>query len=439
MYLHLLILLIIYHQITASQDINPICQQINLLSKNTTPQLCWLVNPSSYPPTSTSTELDPVAIQTMPKSKAPSSSLSILPDGYTLTSSNTLCSLWSNYGSISRLNVTRDDDEGATGTATSLILKTILPPESSSSDESHLRKLISYRVERFFYKSLSKSLSGDASEGGAGGVPSARQTKVADMININDKEGALLLEDLSVEYPRSCYGSIDLPHTTAVLSWLAGFHSTFWTAPQIDQFIAPPLQVTNPSETDSVWSRGGYWYLATRADEYSSLLDAGDEYGWLLPWVEYVDKQIENEKREWKTLVHGDAKGANILFGKDATTNEIKVAMYDFQYCGLATPAVDLVYFLGTTADRKVLADIDGLLRVYYDQLCTIYERKNGKKLEEDLRYSFEVLQRQWDVAVVDWMRFMAGWGVWGNWRWIEAYAKKVVKKWEEEEEGIKP
>ncbi|KAF3933639.1 hypothetical protein ABW19_dt0210464 [Dactylella cylindrospora] len=370
---------------------------------------------------------------------------SILPSSYTLTSTTTLCSLWSNYGSISRLSVTSNDNENETPQQTSLILKTILPPSSSpTASESHLRKLISYRVERYFYSHLSPLLSS----------PQTPTAKVASLIAIDDSTGQLLLEDLSIDYPVTCYGSTGQPQTAAVLSWLAGFHGTFWgiTTPHYNasagsnqssnlagDLIPPPLQASQPDSTSGIWSRGGYWYLSTRSEEHASLLDGGDqgEYGWLIPWAEYADQKIEKEKEEWKTAVHGDAKGANIMFSRPVGVEGVKAALYDFQYCGIATPAVDLVYFIGTTVDRKLLRDLKGLLKIYYEELCRVYENipgGSGKGLEEETGYSFEALEEQWDVAIVDWMRFMAGWGVWGNWRWVEGQAKEIVRKWEKEE-----
>ncbi|KAK6524869.1 hypothetical protein TWF281_011770 [Arthrobotrys megalospora] len=354
---------------------------------------------------------------------------SILPSSYTLKSTTEICSLWSNYGSISRLTVSHP-------TTKSLILKSILPPPTSSSDdESHIRKLISYRVERYFYTHLSPHLTT---------LPS---TKVATPIAINDSSGELLLEDLSLEYPITCYGSLDPVATTATLKWLAGFHATFW-APEISPSpslnigspIPEPLAVTSPNTTNGIWRRGGYWYLSTRTEELNSLLDnwhSDEKY--LNPWIKDVDKRIQDEKKEWKTLVHGDVKGANIFLSsnpKKSTNNqeEVKAALYDFQYCGIATPAVDLVYFIGTTVDRRLLGDLDQLLRTYYDELSRAYEIvHDGKKLEEETGYSYDALREQWDIAVVDWMRFMAGWGFWGNWRWVRECAKAAVKKWEDE------
>ncbi|KAF3204141.1 hypothetical protein TWF191_002316 [Orbilia oligospora] len=343
---------------------------------------------------------------------------SILPASYTQTSTTQICSLWSNYGSITRIHISSPKK-------TTLILKSILPPNSNSNsnsptsqsppDESHLRKLISYRVERYFYSHLSPHLS------------PLQSTKVAEAISINDSTGQLLLEDLSTSYPVTCYGSLSIHPTTTVLTWLAGFHATFW-APEISPILSSkigsptavpaPLSVQSPTTTAGIWERGGYWYLATRTDELNALKDdwhAEDKY--LLPWAKDIDRRIQSENKQWKTLIH-----------------DLKAALYDFQYCGISTPAVDLVYFIGTTVDRSLLKNLDNLLAIYYTNLKQAYEATHeGKKLEEETGYSYNTLKEQWDVALVDWMRFMAGWGTWGNWRWVREQAQTIVSRWEAE------
>ncbi|KAK6539983.1 hypothetical protein TWF694_008816 [Orbilia ellipsospora] len=376
-----------------------------------------------------------------PKSQTSSSASSILPQSYSLKSSTELCSLWSNYGSISRLAVTQNTDADTKSTTTTLILKSILPPPSTSpDDESHLRKLISYSVERYFYTHLAPHLS------------PLVFTKVATPISINPSTGQLLLEDLTPSYPTSAYGSLASAPTTAVLKWLAGFHATFWsplsnnsgdnintnTNINIGTPIPPPLSVSSPTTTNGIWQQGGYWYLSTRSEEHSALLDS-NEYAYLLPWISHVDSSIRKEKPQWKTLIHGDVKAANILFNHTSSSindrdNDVKAALYDFQYCGISTPAVDLVYFLSTTVDRRSLTNLEGLLREYFDELCDVYAKAHGgDKLDDGLGYTFDVLKKQWDVALVDWMRFMAGWGCWGNWRWVESSVKDIIKRWEKE------
>lgn len=41
--------------------------------------------------------------------------------------------------------------------------------------------------------------------------------------------------------------------------------------------------------------------------------------------------------------------------------------------------------------------------------------------------YTFEALQADWRLAVCDYVRFMAGWGFWGNSSWASARARECL------------
>ncbi|CUS13758.1 unnamed protein product [Tuber aestivum] len=120
---------------------------------------------------------------------------------------------------------------------------------------------------------------------------------------------------------------------------------------------------------------GGYWYLATRHEEYASSEDAQEEYTWLIPYALPVAERLKTEALG-RTLLHGDVKGENILFSKASSQGgaqkEEKCALYDFQYVGSGLGVVDLVYFLGTTMDERDLRgneNEEALLRVYFEEV----------------------------------------------------------------------
>lgn len=79
-----------------------------------------------------------------------SSSLPTLPPSFRVVSTTKIASLWSNYGYIHRLTLSSEPS--------SLILKSIHPPTLDHPDESHLRKLLSYDIERWFYRHLATRL-----------------------------------------------------------------------------------------------------------------------------------------------------------------------------------------------------------------------------------------------------------------------------------------
>jgi hypothetical protein len=48
--------------------------------------------------------------------------------------------------------------------------------------------------------------------------------------------------------------------------------------------------------------------------------------------------------------------------------------------------------------------------------------------------YEWERLVQHYEIALVDWLRFQASWGFWGNTDWLEARVRHVVqdKVWRE-------
>lgn len=152
-----------------------------------------------------------------------------------------------------------------------------------------------------------------------------------------------------------------------------------------------------------------------------------------------MNAAIKSEASEWGTLLHGDVKGANIFFTSHSTrrrpsqtgTNEpLRCALYDFQYVGIGLCTRDLIYFLGTTTEEKLLRKREDeleLLRFYHEALETGLRQLNGATPQ----YPFDKFVRHWEMAIVDWYRFLVSWGMWGNDAWIERRAKEIVRDWE--------
>ncbi len=66
------------------------------------------------------------------------------------------------------------------------------------------------------------------------------------------------------------------------------------------------------------------------------------------------------------------------------------------------------------------------LLRTYHDYLV--------KQLPKGKTYEYEELMRDWELALVSWVRFLAGWsgGFWGNVDWLTTRVEGLLKdeKW---------
>ncbi|PVF97242.1 hypothetical protein CPB86DRAFT_826584 [Serendipita vermifera] len=361
---------------------------------------------------------------------------------HVIESTSRITNLWSNYGFIDRVYLKHKDfpltktDENQPVTTLSLIIKSVRPPSTGNKDvkvEGHLRKLLSYKVEQYFYAHLSSHLPQEA--------------KVATYYSPVDQQGVeqpvqLVLEDLSISFPNPAPVSMTLEDTEVVLKWLANFHGTFWgfhRRQEVREALIPPPLEYEGTQVSGVWGQGTYWYLDTRQQEWQGTDEA--EYGWLLKWADKVAANMKQEAQKWGTLIHGDVKGANIVFSTGPGQSR-GCALYDFQYTGVGLVTRDIVCLFSKSVQAALIQGIEQeeeLLRVYHSELLVkIASRRNdgqatGSSPDAEFgEYKFETLWRHWEMTIVDWCRFMAGWGFWGNDGWVKRRAREIVSRWEE-------
>lgn len=400
---------------------------------------------------------------TMPASPSAEEVASVLlaRRGLRLQSLKTIQSLWAGYGQICRITATpngspdssaessRSVSAQSSGVSTpqetqSYILKLITPPPTKADDEGHTRKILSYQVEQYFYEHLAPQLPAS--------VPVAKSIA---SINQQYPDGtsttAMVMSDLRQQFPVAGEKRNVLSTTQvyAALEWLSGFHG-FW-APRVSamdrsSLVLPPLdEVRRDGQNASkktVWLNGGYTYLATRRMEYSSLANDHDAE-WNEPLTDWVDDEslsiseiaamfLAPRVSGWspiegyQTLIHGDVKSENLF----TSTSGEQVAFYDFQYVGLGLGVCDLAKLFTCSVplsmlitDRSVPLELKmqpgekQLLKLYWKRLRDI-----GKQ-----EYKWEIFVRHWETALVDWLRFQASWGFWGNTEWLEARVRSIL------------
>ena len=189
--------------------------------------------------------------------------------------------LWAGYGYICHIETTPLDYGKIQGKiSSSFILKLVSPPASSSpqpsassEDEGHLRKLISYQVEQYFYTHLAASLPADVAV--ADCVGSIHHHSAAE--NDGEENGqptiALMLEDLREKFPVAGEKRTALEewHVFAALDWLARFHGFWWARSAVvrkGQLRLAPLeeaQHAGAQRAEGVWLNGGYTYVSSLA------------------------------------------------------------------------------------------------------------------------------------------------------------------------------
>jgi len=330
----------------------------------------------------------------------------------------------------------------------SYILKLVSPPSSSRSDEGHIRKILSYQIEQYFYTQLAPQLPAS--------IPVA---KCLASINKQRTDGgsttAMILSDLAEDYPVAGEKRAALTDRQALsaLDWLSNFHGFWWSrVDNLDssELVLPPLeQVKRQTSNKSIWLNGGYTYLATRQSEYQNLIHDSDS-----EWSEALTQPISTHNQSiaelvaaflaplpssktpidrYQTLIHGDVKSENLF----TTTAGDQVAFYDFQYVGLGLGVCDLAKFFTCSVPLEMLVlsgDVPDVLAMHEGER-ELLERywKNLKEVGEK-EYKWETFVRHWEIALVDWLRFQASWGFWGNTEWLEARVRSILRdeKWRE-------
>ncbi|KAI6846776.1 hypothetical protein KC332_g2826 [Hortaea werneckii] len=372
--------------------------------------------------------------------------------------------LWAGYGHICHIEAAPVDNGRTTdgGTLSSFILKLVSPPPTSSSqtsssteDEGHLRKLISYQVEQYFYTHLAASLPADvavaACEGSIHHQPSAGDDGEE---NGAQPTIALMLEDLREGFPIAGEKrtALEEQHVFAALDWLAKFHGVWWARSaeiRKGKLRLAPLEearLAGSRRAEGVWLNGGYTYLATRRKEYADLLeDADSEWSSALcrpvPSVDaslaelvaqVLSPNVSSQATSsaisaYETLIHGDVKSENLF----ANTEGSAVAFFDFQYVGMGLGVCDLAKLFTCSVSMHMLTtealtgDVAlamtpgerGLLQRYQRTISSI----SGKE------YPWQELEMHWSTALVDWLRFQASWGFWGNTSWLEARVRHIL------------
>ncbi|KAG9195021.1 hypothetical protein G6011_00141 [Alternaria panax] len=386
----------------------------------------------------------------MPSRNAPNEVASALlaEKGLQLQSAQTIQSLWAGYGEICRVFA---NPIGSQESPKSYILKLVNPPPTKADDEGHTRKILSYQIEQYFYSHLAPQLPAT--------LPVA---ECLASINTHNTDGtsmtAMLLSDLRKQYPVAGEKRhvLTAVQTHAALDWLAGFHGFWWTrVKSLDSasLVLPPLEQLQRDGQDasnrSVWLNGGYTYLATRRKEYNSLANDYDSE-WNEPLTDWVDGEdvsiseiaaafLSPKASGWtpiegyQTLIHGDVKSENMF----TSSSGEEVAFYDFQYVGLGLGVCDLAKFFTCSvplsmlvADRNIPRELP--MQEGEEQLLQQYWKRVTKTSKQE--YDWSILVRHWETALVDWLRFQASWGFWGNTEWLEARVRSILKdqEWRE-------
>ncbi|KAF4585569.1 phosphotransferase [Ophiocordyceps camponoti-floridani] len=356
-----------------------------------------------------------------------------------LTSLTTLQTLWAGYGHICAIEALPSDSP-TNEPPRRLILKLVRPPTTSTLDQGHVRKMLSYRVEQYWYDELAPKLDTD--------TPVARSlVSTRSMRHLAIRDGisdviATIMTDLRVRFPlvvTAPRSSLSPTQVHAAIDWLSRFHASSdrWLPRDGSVLVDPPLQFTGDNDDDvkGPWRNGGYTYLATRRSEYAALTaDDTSEWSRALcrasadghpPLAEQAASFLTPRgDRRHETCLHGDVKSENML----TTASGTAVAMVDFQYVGPGLGVCDLAKLFSCSVPLWMLTDEAVLpgaeLSMGHGERALLDRYRAGL----DQGYDWDSLQRHWETALVDWCRFQASWGFWGNDGWLQARVRRIVR-----------
>jgi len=294
--------------------------------------------------------------------------------------------LWGGFGSAIHITlVSPDDGEGDVR----CVLKRITPGKGRGI--GHRRKVESYLYEAQFYQEFSPP-------------PAAYfPNPIAISVQKESNSVLILLEDLLPQYPESLDG-YEGDSIESTIRWLAGFHAFHYEG-----------------EGSTIHDRqGSYWYLDTRPNEFENLRGQA-RWRRLERCARALSERLKTAgrpERKHRTLLHGDAKAANFLH----TSDETACAAYDFQYVGSGYGEQDLVMLLVSSAAYMDEETEKEYLASYNEALCELCPKARES-------HTLEICTMHYELALLDYVRFMAGWGMWGNDEYAVRRANQILDK----------
>lgn len=293
-------------------------------------------------------------------------------------------SLWSGYGEVVRVDLV-----GAA--MDSVVVKCVSPPDHGAhprgwnTDRSHTRKLRSYEVERVWYERFAQRCDAHC--------------RVPALVSSFELQGAwyCILEDLDAAGFSARRSAPSHSEIVLGLGWLAHFHATFMGV--------------NPQ---GLWPVGSYWHLATRPDELAVMQNAP-----LQAAARAIDARLTDAR--YQTLVHGDAKLANLCFAPDASA----VSAVDFQYVGGGVGIKDVAYFLGSClTEARCEREADALLDGYFAALTRALKTRAPQLDAQKVAREWQAL---YPFAWADFARFLNGWSP--NHKKLHRYTERLTQQ----------
>jgi 3'-phosphoadenosine 5'-phosphosulfate (PAPS) 3'-phosphatase len=272
---------------------------------------------------------------------------------------------------------------------------------------------------------------------------------------------ALLLEDFAPHQGWRSERLLSRSQARAALTALARLHATFMPAAAAARTDGKPNEdVLLAGATAAIWPSGAYWqpdmqpasqmtelaqiwrdiHLPNFEKAFAAELPKDVEYASLGDRLQEVAVSVGGESHpfgldapsggesegwaaRWRTVIHGDAKSANIFLRENPDEKDgWEVGLIDFQWMGFGLGAVDAAHVLCASCDPEALGyDETGkivderagsaLLDHYYSELITALTTNGAAASVEEAAATWtrEEVQNQYEAAVLDMCRVVFG------------------------------
>lgn len=279
---------------------------------------------------------------------------------------------------------------------------------------------------------------------------------------------ALVLEDFAPNNGWHQERLLDPAQARATLSALARMHATFTAAASAARDDRGALQA---SLERAVWPAGAYWqpdmqpasqmttvastwrdtHLPAFREAFQACLPADVDVATLGERLQAVARDVgaashpfgldaptgaetRGKFEKWRTLIHGDAKAANVFLRASPDAPEgVEVGLIDFQWMGFGLGVVDAAHVIAASVDPKTLGFADGdaagsglstegvggfdenavpaLFAHYYDAFigASVANGAAGSLEEARRTWPFEEASAQYDAALLDFSRVVFG------------------------------
>ena len=250
-------------------------------------------------------------------------------------------------GELFRVGLTYADDPQTDGPATFIVKLPSQAPEQRAMAEDlglYLRELTFYTEH-------------------AHGMPFGVAGCFGAVMAEDSVDFVIVMEDLGGLDQIDQVAGATLDQARIAMTEFARFHALFWEHPDLAQLSevylplsAPVYQFALPAVFEANWPHCKEREAANLTPE---MVEFGDRFASLIPF-------FLTEMAAPASLIHGDARGDNMLLDADQ-----RLHLIDFQVLGVATGLFDVAYFLCQTLAPEVRSGHDEtLIGIYVDALA---------------------------------------------------------------------